>query len=164
MLLPDTCLYASFTASRISSTALCPRPDITPSASPGSLLLVRKPKYRIGQPALETLVIHELFEQLGVVLHHRGHHTQQRLVVLNAGILSVRVLLGVLEGRVLSHPGRNGLGNELPHTVGVVPVDVAEEIVEDTAGYSTEDPTQVRAAARRRWSVPARPRRPRRAG
>ena len=87
-------------------------------------------EHGVGHPALEAVVVHELFEELVVVLHHRGHHAQQRLVVFDAGVLAIRVLMGVPEGGVLRHPGGNGLGDELPHAVRVFPLDIAEEVIE----------------------------------
>ena len=71
-----------------------------------------------------------IWGKIGVVLHHRGHHPQEGLVVLNAGILLVRVLLRVGVGRVRGHPGRNGLGDQSAHPVGILPPDVAEVFVE----------------------------------
>ena len=78
---------------------------------------------------LEARVVHELLEQLGVVAHHGGHHAQQRLVVLDARVLPVRGALDVAEGGVLPHPVGDGLDDELPHAVGVLPPDVAEVFV-----------------------------------
>ena len=49
--------------------------------------------------------------------------------MLDGGVLSIRVLLRVAEGGIC-HSGRNGLDDELPHSVGVFPVNVAEEVVE----------------------------------
>ena len=69
--------------------------------SPG-LLAARAP---VGHPALEALVVHELLEQLGVVLDHAGDSAGQDLVVLDAGVGIVGVLPGVPEGRVRGHLG-----------------------------------------------------------
>ena len=57
-------------------------------------------EHRVGHPALESLVVHELLEQLGVVLHDARHHPQQRLAVLDPRVLVVRVPPGVPEGGV----------------------------------------------------------------
>lgn len=61
-----------------------------------SFLVVGQTKDRIRHPPFEPLVVHELFEQLGVILHHCRHYAGQRLVVLNAGVLFVGVLLAFL--------------------------------------------------------------------
>jgi hypothetical protein len=49
--------------------------------------LVRKPEDGIRAPTRERLVVHELLEQLGIILQHSGHHARERLVVLDAGPL-----------------------------------------------------------------------------
>ena len=51
--------------------------------------------------------------------------------MLDAGILLVRVLLGVLVGRVRRDSVRDILGDQLVDTVGVGPGNVAELVVED---------------------------------
>ena len=76
--------------------------------------LAGKREHRIGHPPLEALVVHELLEQLRIVLHHGAHDPLQRPVMLDAGVLLVRVPPGVPEGGVHRHPGGNGLGDELP--------------------------------------------------
>ena len=93
-------------------------------------MLISDTEYRIGQPALEAFIIHELFEQFVVVLHDRGHYPLQCLVMLDAGVLSVRILLRILESSVRGYPRRNRLGNQLPHAVDIVPQDIAEKVVE----------------------------------
>ena len=60
---------------------------------------------RVGHPPLESLVVHELLEQLGVVLHQGGHEPEQRLAVLDAGVLVVGVLPGIPGRGVLGHAG-----------------------------------------------------------
>ena len=55
---------------------------------------------RVCQPSAERLVVLELLKELGVVLEHRGDHSFERLVVLDAGVLPVRILPGVLVGWV----------------------------------------------------------------
>jgi hypothetical protein len=77
------------------------------------------------------LVVAVLLEKLGVVLEYGHHHATQRFVVLDAGILFVRVLLRVLISPIGCNAARDLLGNELVHPVGVRPRDVAELIIED---------------------------------
>jgi hypothetical protein len=67
------------------SCGIWPAPNRRSNAS----VIVGQPKHRIGHPALEALVVHELLEQLGVVLDDGGHHPQQGLVVFNPGVLLV---------------------------------------------------------------------------
>ena len=107
-------------------------------------LLAGKVEHRVSHLALEARVIHILLGQLGVVLHHGGHHPQQRLVMLDGGVLAIRVLLRVAEGDVC-HSGRNGFDDELPHSVGVFPLNVAEEIVECLE--NVRQPVQLRISA-----------------
>ena len=92
--------------------------------------MVGKPKDRVRQPPTEGLVVAELLEEFGVVLQHRGHHTRQGLVVLDSGILPVRVLLGILVGRVGGHPGGDLLCDQLVDAICIGPRDVAELVVE----------------------------------
>jgi len=63
-------------------------------------LLVREPKHGVCHPTAEGLVVHELLEELGVVLEDGGHDSAEGLVVLDAGVLLVGILLGVLVGGV----------------------------------------------------------------
>lgn len=63
-------------------------------------LFIGHPEHGISQPALEFGIVTVLFEQFGVVLHQSDDHARQRFVVLDAGILFVGVLLGVLIGLV----------------------------------------------------------------
>src|SRR5689334_21413110 len=81
--------------------------------------LVRDSENRIRQPPPETLVVHELLEQLRVILQHGGHHARQCLVVLDAGVLLVRILLGVLVSLVRGDPVRDVLSNQLVHSVRI---------------------------------------------
>ena len=59
------------------------------SRSARPTLPISQLKHRIGHPALKALVVHELLEELGVVLHQRGHHPPQRPIVLNPCVLLV---------------------------------------------------------------------------
>ena len=68
--------------------------------------------------------------KLCVVSQKRIHNPVQRIVVLNAGVLHVRLPSCILIGAVLRHHGWNLLGDELVHTVGIGPVDIAELFVE----------------------------------
>lgn len=52
--------------------------------------------------------------------------TRERLVVLDAGVLPVIVLHGILIRRIGRHPDRNVLGDQLVHAVGVGPRNVAD--------------------------------------
>lgn len=51
-------------------------------------------------------------------------------VVFDAGILLVIILLRVLVRLICSDARGNVLGNQPVHTIGIVPLDVAELIVE----------------------------------
>ncbi len=93
-------------------------------------LFISEPKHGVGHPPFEPLVVRELLEQFRIVLEHCRHHARQRLVVLDAGVLLVGVLLGILVGRVRCHASRNVLGDELADTFGVGPGDIAELVVE----------------------------------
>jgi hypothetical protein len=84
----------------------------------------------VGHPPLERLVVHELFEELRVVLKHGRHDAHERFIVLDAGVLFIRVLSCVLVGRIDCHAGRDVLRNELVHPVGVRPGDIAELVIE----------------------------------
>jgi len=50
--------------------------------------------------------------------------------VLNACVLLVGILLGILISLVLGNLRRNSFGNQLTHAVGVFPGNVAEEVIE----------------------------------
>lgn len=56
--------------------------------------------------------------------------SHQRFIVLDARVLFVRVLLGVLIGLVGGDSVRDGLGDQLVHSVGVGRWNVAELVVE----------------------------------
>ena len=58
------------------------------------------------------------------------HDPLQRGIMLDAGGLPVVVLHGVLVGRVRRHLARDIFGDDLADLVGVLPVDIAELIVE----------------------------------
>jgi hypothetical protein len=73
---------------------------LNPSLGRSKSFLVRHSKDRVRQPAAERVVVLELFEELGVILEHRRDHPLEGLVVLDAGVLPVGVLPGVLVGRV----------------------------------------------------------------
>lgn len=72
-------------------------------------VVARQPEHCVREPAPETIVVHELLEEFGVVLEYCRHHSTQRLVVLDACILFVRVLLRVLVGRIGGHASRDVL-------------------------------------------------------
>lgn len=91
---------------------------------------IRQTEDRVGHPSLESVVVHELLEELRVILHQGQHGSLQGLVVLNSGILLVGVSLGVLVGGVLGNPGGNRFGDELSDPIGVLPRDITEVIVE----------------------------------
>src|SRR6185503_1000724 len=96
----------------------------------GRRLVVGDAEYGVGEPALEFWVVAELFEELSVVFHHAHDDAPERLIVLDPGVLFVRVLLGVLVGDVRRDLLRDFLGDELPDSVGVFPRYVAELVVE----------------------------------
>ena len=86
----------------------------------------------------------------------------KRLVVLDAGVLLVRVLLGVLVGRVGRDSCRDVLGDQLVHAVRVGPRDVAELIVEGLEDVGEPIELRLGLAPAAAWSAPARSPRPRR--
>jgi hypothetical protein len=67
-------------------------------ALPG--LFICKSKNCLRHPIAERLIVHELLEKFHIVLQHIRHDTGQCLVMLNAGILLVGILAGILVGRV----------------------------------------------------------------
>lgn len=69
--------------------------DTTNLWSAGSFI-VRQPKHRICQPVAEGFVVLELFKQLSVVLEKRSDDALKSLIVFDAGVLPIRVLLGIL--------------------------------------------------------------------
>ncbi|KUK56519.1 MAG: hypothetical protein XD80_1883, partial [Synergistales bacterium 53_16] len=95
----------------------------------GIVLFIGQSKHRIGQPAAEPFIVAELLKELGVILEQRGHHTSEGLVVLDAGVLLVGILAGILVGGVGRDPCRNLLGDQFAHPIGVGPENVAELIV-----------------------------------
>src|SRR5690606_2946583 len=80
----------------------------------------------VGQPALEFGVVAELLEKLGVVLHQPYDHAGQRLVVFDPRVLFVRVLLGVLVGRIGRNLVRDLRRDESTDAICIRPSDVAE--------------------------------------
>jgi hypothetical protein len=80
--------------------------------------------------SFEFRIVAELLEQLSIILHQSNNDTRKHLIVLDASVLLIRVLLGVL----ISYIRRNlvwdvGL-DQFPNAIGVLPSNVAEEIVE----------------------------------
>lgn len=62
--------------------------------------VIGHPENRVREPTAKVIVVLELFEELCVVLKHGCDHALEGLVVLDAGVLSVGVLPGVLVGVV----------------------------------------------------------------
>ena len=93
---------------------------------------------------MERLVVVELFEEFGVVGEEGGDGACQRLVVLDAGVLTIGVGHGVLVRLVSSHLRGQFLGEHFQNPVVVFPFDVAEALVElaDDIG----EPVQLRVA------------------
>src|SRR5690606_12606197 len=87
-------------------------------------------EHHVRQPALEIRVVAELLEELCMVVEQLQHHAVERLVVLQPRVLLTRVGLRVLVGLVLRHARRNLFGDDLANLVGVMPLDVAEQVVE----------------------------------
>jgi hypothetical protein len=79
-------------------------------------------------------------EQLGVVFEYRGHHARQRLVMLDAGVLLVGVLPGILVGRVGLDAAWDVLGDQLVDAISIAPRDVSKLVVEglENVGESVE--------------------------
>ena len=99
--MPDTCQTLETHGARPTSEAMpqgrdnqalvaesnsMPFTNQRPLCSSDSSLFMGHPKYGIGQPATEGLVVLELLEELGVVFKHRRHNAAQRLIVLQTGI------------------------------------------------------------------------------
>src|SRR5882724_3371107 len=63
-------------------------------------LLIRHPEHGVRQPALEARVVAEQTEQIGVVLHQPDDDAPERLVVLDPGVLLVRVFPCILVGGI----------------------------------------------------------------
>ena len=121
--------------------------------------LIRQPEDGVGQPASEdSLSLNCLKARCRP--QNDCHHARQRLVVLDPGVLLVRVLLRVLVRRV----GRDLAGISsvisLLHAVVVGPRDVAELVVEGLEDVGEPIELRLGLAARRRRSAPARSRRP----
>src|SRR5665647_788316 len=93
-------------------------------------LPVRLPEHRVRQPRPEAFVVAELLEQLRLVSHHRQHDPSEGLVELDPRVDRVVVALGVLVGGVLGDPCRDLFRDAPADAVGVVPLDVAELVVE----------------------------------
>src|SRR5271157_5785544 len=94
------------------------------------LCVISRGKIGIFQPLLERRVLAELSVQFGVILQKVDDDAFERQVVLNASVLFVRVLHGVLIRPVCGHLGRDLLTDHFPDLVAVLPVDVAELLVE----------------------------------
>jgi len=92
--------------------------------------VVGRIEHHVRQPALEAGVVAELLEQFSVVGQQLQHHAVKRLVVLQFGVLLVGVRLRILISLVLRHTRRDILGDDLADLVLVLPLDVAEQIVE----------------------------------
>jgi hypothetical protein len=112
------------------------RPGLRTQAPPPSrrlclFVLIRQPEHGAGHEAAEAFVVHEQLEHVGVVLDQGGHDPEQGFVVFDAGVILVRVLLGVAEGRVFGHFFRDVFGDHCAHPVGVLPGQFAEVLVED---------------------------------
>ena len=91
----------------------CQPRAVHPSGSRRPRLLAGEPEHRICQPTLEAAIVHELFEDLVVVIHHGGHHPQQCPVVLDSGVLHVGILPAIPEGGVGGHARGDRLGDQL---------------------------------------------------
>lgn len=76
----------------------------------------------IGNSPLRPFVLHELLEQLGGVPHGRGHYTLECFVVLDPGILAVRVLPRVPKCAVFRNLGRNRFRDHSVHPVLIRPM------------------------------------------
>src|ERR1022692_2396563 len=96
----------------------------TSSGGHRSWALVGGGKNRVGQPSIKRLVVAELLKELSVVLQDSAHDSGQGFVVLDAGILGVVVLHGVLVGAVGGDSGRDVLRDQALHPVGIGPGDV----------------------------------------
>ena len=84
----------------------------------------------VGEPGLEAVVVHELFEELGVVVHDRNDRIVQGLIVLDPSVLLVRVLLGILVRNICVDDRREIFGDYLSDAVLISPRDVAKQFVE----------------------------------
>jgi hypothetical protein len=60
------------------------------------LILVGNPKDCVGKPMAERLIVLELFKKLSIIREECCDYPFQGLIVLNAGVLAIRVLAGIL--------------------------------------------------------------------
>src|SRR5260370_24281138 len=81
------------------------------------------------RPALEARVVAEEAEQIGVVLHQPDNDAPQRLVVLDPGILLVRVFPCILVGGIDRNPLRDLLGDQAAYAIAVRPGNVSPLVV-----------------------------------
>ena len=65
-----------------------------------------------------------------IILHQSNNDTRKRLIVLDASVLLIRVLLGVLISYIRRNLVRDTGRDQFPNAIGVLPINVAEEIVE----------------------------------
>ena len=102
--------------------------------------VVSRGEDHLREPAAEGLVVAELLEQLGVVCQQLGHGACEGLVVLDTRVLLVGVGHGVLVGPVIGDLRGKILGNHPLDLVLVLPLDVAEPVVElpDDVGETVE--------------------------
>jgi hypothetical protein len=84
----------------------------------------------VRQEFPERRVVLEHLEELDVVRDEDFHRPLQRRVVLDSGVLPIRISDRVLKGLVRGHLGRQLLGDHLPDLVPIFPVDVPELVVE----------------------------------
>ncbi len=100
------------------------------SCTPLCSFSVRQSEHGIHQPAAEGFIVTELLVEFGVIPEYSDHHLGQRLVVLDARVLAVGVLLGILIGRIGRDLRRNVLGDQPVDAVRIGPGDVAKLVVE----------------------------------
>src|SRR5262245_43851845 len=75
--------------------------------------IISRREDRVRQPLLKRRIVTELLEQFRMVGQQFNEHPLQRLVMLDAGVLLVRVLHRILIGLVRRHFGGDLLGNDL---------------------------------------------------
>jgi len=80
---------------------------------------------RVREPLLEARIVTELREQFGVIGQQLPHDLLEGAVSLDAGVLPVRVLPGVLVGLV----GGDLRRDHPVDLVQVLPLDVPEQLV-----------------------------------
>src|SRR5699024_11756075 len=78
----------------------------------------------------DLAVVLELLEELSIVGDEAQHYLAKCAVALDAGVYWIVVGLRVLVGLVLGHQPRDLFGDEPLDTISVIPLDVAEVIVE----------------------------------